>query len=169
MEFNGIFFGKMRSSMEFHGTREYGKGSMEFHGTWSVPISLTRAVPWNSMELGVRQFRWHEQFQTQHFKMKPFWFIFISILRYLYSIMVTACDPGHKLTHPTGITMCVNCNTRHAIDTPILSMHGDVCVLRPVTASITTSTHENVSWALFSVRLYSWHFCRLLHSLLAYL
>ena len=24
---------------------------MEFHGTWSVPISLRRAVPWNSMEL----------------------------------------------------------------------------------------------------------------------
>ena len=36
--------------------------SMEFHGTWSVPISLTREVPWNSIELGVRQFRWHEQF-----------------------------------------------------------------------------------------------------------
>ena len=36
--------------------------SMEFHGIWSVPISLTRAVPWNSMELVVRQFRWHEQF-----------------------------------------------------------------------------------------------------------
>ena len=35
---------------------------MEFHGTWSVPISLTGAVPWNSMELGMRQFRWHEQF-----------------------------------------------------------------------------------------------------------
>ena len=36
--------------------------SMEFRGTWSVPISLTREVLWNSMELGVRQFRWHEQF-----------------------------------------------------------------------------------------------------------
>ena len=24
--------------------------SMEFHGTWSAPITLTRAVPWNSME-----------------------------------------------------------------------------------------------------------------------
>ena len=36
--------------------------SMEFHGTWSVPISLTRAVPWNSMELGVCQFRWQELF-----------------------------------------------------------------------------------------------------------
>ena len=36
--------------------------SMEFHGTWNTPISLTRAVPWNSMELGVRQFRWHKQF-----------------------------------------------------------------------------------------------------------
>ena len=36
--------------------------SLEFHGTRSVPISMTQAVPWNSMELGVRQFRWHEQF-----------------------------------------------------------------------------------------------------------
>ena len=36
--------------------------SMEFHGPWSAPISLTRAVPWNSMELGVRQLHWHEQF-----------------------------------------------------------------------------------------------------------
>ena len=36
--------------------------SVEFHGTWSAPISLTRAVPWNSMELRMRQFRWHEQF-----------------------------------------------------------------------------------------------------------
>ena len=25
--------------------------SMEFHGTRSAPISLTQAVPWNSMEL----------------------------------------------------------------------------------------------------------------------
>ena len=48
--------------------------SMEFHGSWCVPISLTRArtsiapisltwaVPWNSVELGVHQFRWREQF-----------------------------------------------------------------------------------------------------------
>ena len=36
--------------------------SMEFHGTWSVPISLTREVPWNSIDLVLRQFRWHEQF-----------------------------------------------------------------------------------------------------------
>ena len=35
---------------------------MEFHGTWSAPISLTREVPWNSMELGVRQFCWHKKF-----------------------------------------------------------------------------------------------------------
>ena len=35
---------------------------MEFHGTLGAPISMTRAVPWNSMELGVRQFRWHEKF-----------------------------------------------------------------------------------------------------------
>ena len=36
--------------------------SMEFHGTRSAPISMTRADPWNSMELWVRQFRWHQQF-----------------------------------------------------------------------------------------------------------
>ena len=35
---------------------------MEFHGTRTAPISMTWAVPWNSMELGVRQFRWHKQF-----------------------------------------------------------------------------------------------------------
>ena len=35
--------------------------SMEFHGTCSAPISLTRAVPWNCMELAMSQFRWHEQ------------------------------------------------------------------------------------------------------------
>ena len=38
------------------------RSSMEFHGTKNAPISLIRAVPWNSMELEVRQFRWHEQF-----------------------------------------------------------------------------------------------------------
>ena len=56
--------------MEFHGIPwNFGganfadtSSSMEFHGTWSVPISLTRAVPWNSMELTMRQFCWHEQF-----------------------------------------------------------------------------------------------------------
>ena len=36
--------------------------SMEFHGTGNAPISLTQAVPWNSMELRVRQFHWQEQF-----------------------------------------------------------------------------------------------------------
>ena len=51
--------------------------SMEFHGIWSVPISLTRAVPWNSMELGMCQFRWHEQFygipwNSMEFRMRPF-------------------------------------------------------------------------------------------------
>ena len=40
--------------------------SMEFHGTFGVPISMTREVPWNSMELRVRQFRWHEQFHKFH-------------------------------------------------------------------------------------------------------
>ena len=44
--------------MEFHGTCgapisltwAVPWNSVEFHGTWSAPISLTRAVPWNSME-----------------------------------------------------------------------------------------------------------------------
>ena len=56
--------------MEFHGIPwNFGcanfadtSSSMEFHGIWNAPISLTWEVPWNSMELGVRQFRWHEQF-----------------------------------------------------------------------------------------------------------
>ena len=63
-------FADTSSSMEFHGIPwnlecanfADTSSSMEFHGTWSAPISLTRAVPWNSMELGVRQFRWHEKF-----------------------------------------------------------------------------------------------------------
>ena len=61
-----------KGSIEFHGTDT--SSSMEFHRTWrasisltravlsGAPISMTRAVPWNSMELRVRQFRWHEQF-----------------------------------------------------------------------------------------------------------
>ena len=56
--------------MEFHGTCgapisltwAVPWNSVEFHGTWSALISLTRAVPWNSMELGMRQYRWQEQF-----------------------------------------------------------------------------------------------------------
>ena len=63
-------FADMSSSMEFHGIQwNFGRANfddtssaMEFHGTWSAPISLTWEVPWNSMELWVRQFRWHEQF-----------------------------------------------------------------------------------------------------------
>ena len=51
--------------MEFHGipwnleSANFADtiSSMEFHGTWSAPISMARAVPWNSMELEVRQFR----------------------------------------------------------------------------------------------------------------
>ena len=35
---------------------------MEFQGTWIAPISMTRAVPWYSTELQVRQFYWHKQF-----------------------------------------------------------------------------------------------------------
>ena len=44
-----------KGSIEFHGTAT--SSSMEFHGTCSALISLTRAVPWNSMELGIRQFQ----------------------------------------------------------------------------------------------------------------
>ena len=60
-------FDDSSSSMEFHGTKECAnfadtRSSMEFHGTSSAPTSMTRAVPWNSMEPGVRQFRWLEQF-----------------------------------------------------------------------------------------------------------
>ena len=77
MKFHGIpwnlecaNFDDTSSAMEFHGIPYNLKcanfddtsSAMEFHGTSSAPISLTRAVPWNSMELGVRQFRWHEQF-----------------------------------------------------------------------------------------------------------
>ena len=58
------------SSMEFHGIAwdlrctnfaDIGN-SIEFHCTWNAPISLTRAVPWNSIKLRARQFRWHEQY-----------------------------------------------------------------------------------------------------------
>ena len=48
----------LNNKKRFHDT----SSSMEFHGTSSAPISMTRAVPWNSMELGVRQFRWQKQF-----------------------------------------------------------------------------------------------------------
>ena len=44
--------------------------SMEFRGTCGAPISLTRAVLWNSMEIGVRQFRWHEQFHWIPWKLE---------------------------------------------------------------------------------------------------
>ena len=54
-------FDDTSSSMEFHGipwTLECANFAdrssfMEFHGTWNKPISMTRTVPWNSMELGV--------------------------------------------------------------------------------------------------------------------
>ena len=48
IKFHGIPWNSMelqKSSMEFHGTREYGKSSMEFHGT----LDLDK-IPWNSME-----------------------------------------------------------------------------------------------------------------------
>ena len=72
MEFHGIpgnldcaNFADTSSSMDFHGIQWNLKCanfaetriSMELHGNSSAPISLTRAVPWNSMELGVHQLR----------------------------------------------------------------------------------------------------------------
>ena len=72
-----------KDSMEFRGirsapisiTRAVPGNFIEFLGIWSVPISMSRAIPWSSMgfhgtysapvsmtEIGVRQFRWHEQF-----------------------------------------------------------------------------------------------------------
>ena len=47
MEFRGIPW-----NLEFANFDDTSS-SMEFHGTWDAPISLTRAVPWNSMELVV--------------------------------------------------------------------------------------------------------------------
>ena len=44
---------------KFHGILSKFKTTF---GTLSAPISLTRVIPWNSMELGVRQFRWYAQF-----------------------------------------------------------------------------------------------------------
>ena len=65
-------FDDTSSSMKFHAIPwnlecanvDDTSSSMEFHGTMSAPISLTWAVPWNSMELRMRQFRWHEQFRN---------------------------------------------------------------------------------------------------------
>ena len=49
--------------MEFkHFIHELYSNCRSKNGTRSARISLTRAVPWNSMELGMRQFRWHEHF-----------------------------------------------------------------------------------------------------------
>ena len=68
MEFHGIpwnlecaNFAETRSFMEFHGIPwnlecanfADTSSSMEFYGTRSVPISMTRAIPWNSMELWI--------------------------------------------------------------------------------------------------------------------
>ena len=75
-------FADTSSSMEFHGIPwncecanfTDTSSSMEFHGTGNAPITLTRAAPWNSMELRVRQFYWHEQFHgiTWNFKCANF-------------------------------------------------------------------------------------------------
>ena len=32
---------------------------MEFHGVWSTPISMTRIVPWNSIEICAPQVQWN--------------------------------------------------------------------------------------------------------------
>ena len=64
----GLGVGQFRWHEQFHGIpwklecANFDDTSSSFHGTSSAPISLIRAVPWNSMEPGVRQFRWHEQF-----------------------------------------------------------------------------------------------------------
>ena len=71
-------FADPSSSMEFHGTWSVQisltSSSKEFHGiSWnlecanfalpsSAHISMARVVPWNSLELVVRQFRWQQQF-----------------------------------------------------------------------------------------------------------
>ena len=55
---------------------------MEFHEKWSAPISLTRAVPCNSMELGVRQFCWHEQYlESVNFDDTSSWKSFENVVR----------------------------------------------------------------------------------------
>ena len=79
MESHGTWYRSMEWQeqfpfMEFHGIwsvpismkQTIPCNSMELHGTWTAPIS-TRAVPlnsWKSMELGVCQFRRHEQFHA---------------------------------------------------------------------------------------------------------
>ena len=57
---NGSIKYQTIGSMKFYGTDT--SSSMEFLGTWNAPISMTRAVPWNSMEIVMRQFQWHEKF-----------------------------------------------------------------------------------------------------------
>ena len=69
-------FADTSSSMEFHGTRSapisliaptsltqaVPWNSMEFHGTARVSEIGATQDQWHSIELRVRQFRWHEQF-----------------------------------------------------------------------------------------------------------
>ena len=64
-------FDDTSSSMEL-GVRHFAEtsSSMVFHGTRRSSISMTRAVPWNSMELGVRQLCWHEQFHGIRWNLK---------------------------------------------------------------------------------------------------
>ena len=73
MVFHGTFLGKIKSSMEFHGILWNSGVWKTFHGIfmelwiWTkfhgiLHVSVIGAVPWNSMDLVLRQFRWHEQF-----------------------------------------------------------------------------------------------------------
>ena len=60
-QFHGIAWNSMELGERIFQWRQF-RSREQFHWTFGVPISLTRAVPWNSMELGVRQFRSNEQF-----------------------------------------------------------------------------------------------------------
>ena len=69
IEFHGTRSAQFRWHEQFIGTPWNFKcanfadmsSSMEFYATRSALISMTRTVPWNSMERQVHQFRWHEQ------------------------------------------------------------------------------------------------------------
>ena len=94
MEFHGLpwnlecaNFDDTSSSMEFH----------EFHGTWRAPISMTLAVPWKSMELGMRKFRWHKQFHNNKYLLTSTIF-FASTFLYAWFVAVWLC---------TNIDRCV--------------------------------------------------------------
>ena len=78
MEFLGTRSASFRWNEQFHGIPwnlgcanfDDTSSSIEFHGTRSAPISMTRAVPWNSMELILRQSRLPEQFNGIPWKLE---------------------------------------------------------------------------------------------------